>query len=90
MSVNIDPNPKRSLTQRQQVLRYLMNGGSLTPRKAWLLFGTSKLATRISELRLKDGISVIDQQYIKVRTHGGGRTHVMRYFVKKENRTPVC
>ena len=80
MNVNIDPNPKRSLTQRQQVLRYMMNGGSLTPRKAWLLFGTSKLATRIS---------VIEQSYIKVRTHGGGRTHVMRYWIKKENRTAV-
>ena len=89
MNVNIDPNPKRSLTQRQSVLRYMMNGGSLTPRKAWLLFGTSKLATRISELRLKDGISVIEQSYIKVRTHGGGRTHVMRYWIRKENRVAV-
>ena len=39
------------MTQSSQILKYLENGHSLTPRKAMVEFGVMRLAARIKDLR---------------------------------------
>ena len=42
------------MTQREQIIDYLNQFGSITPMEAFADLGITKLATRISEMR-KDG-----------------------------------
>lgn len=42
------------MTQREQIIDYLNQFGSITPMEAFADLGITKLATRISEIR-KDG-----------------------------------
>lgn len=84
MENNINPNPTRSLSQRRRIYNYLQEGNSLTPAEAISLFGTMKLATRISELRNIDGVDDIAQDFIKVQTRDGGHAYVMRYYIRPE------
>lgn len=44
------------MTQRQAILFYIKEFGSITPMQAFRDLGITKLATRISEMR-KDGMS---------------------------------
>ena len=86
MNTNINPNRKRSRSQKDRILLYLKGGGTLTPLQALDLFGTTKLATRISEL-IDDGHTEIEKQWVWVparNTHGMVR--VMRYSIAPENR----
>lgn len=82
---NVNLNSTRSLSQRRRIYNYLQSGHSLTPVEALGLFGTLKLATRISELRLLDGVDNIGQEYVKVNTVDGS-AYVMRYFIKEETK----
>lgn len=43
------------MTQREQILQYIKDFGSITPMDAFWDLGITKLATRISEMR-RDGI----------------------------------
>ena len=43
------------MTQREAILQYIKDFGSITPMEAYSDLGITKLATRISEMR-KDGI----------------------------------
>ena len=43
------------MTQKEQILLYLKNFGSITPMQAFADLGITKLATRVSEMR-RDGI----------------------------------
>ena len=79
---NNNPNPQRSLSQKEQILAYLQNGGELTPLRALDLFGTTKLATRISELINEDGHTEIQKRLVQVTTIHGGRARVMSYFIQ--------
>ncbi len=45
-------------TQYTQIIEYLNKHGSITPAEAWDTYGISKLATRISEMRLKKGMFI--------------------------------
>jgi hypothetical protein len=45
---------KIKMTQREQIIDYLHQFGSITPMEAFADLGITKLATRISEMR-KDG-----------------------------------
>ena len=44
------------MTQKQKILMYIKIYGSITPMDAIYNFGITKLSTRISEMRRKDGI----------------------------------
>ena len=44
------------MTQKELILRYLRDYGSITPIQAFRDLGITKLATRISEMRRRDGI----------------------------------
>lgn len=48
---------KNTNSQRIRILRYLLNGNSLTPLEALNLFGCFRLASRVNELR-NDGYPV--------------------------------
>jgi hypothetical protein len=43
------------MTQREEILMYIEEHGSITPMQAYSDLGITKLATRISEMR-KDGM----------------------------------
>lgn len=65
------------MTQREAILQYIKDFGSITPMEAFSDLGITKLATRISEMR-KDGMT------FKIETvHGKNRygksTHYARY-----------
>lgn len=77
--INCNPNHKRSKTQKQLILELLQSGATLTPLDAWQKVGTTKLATRISEL-ISDGHTEIQKEQVKVKT-AAGYAYVMSYFI---------
>lgn len=66
-------------TQKEAILEYLLCGLKLTPSVAWMLFGCSKLATRVSELR-QDNFP-IQKRFVKVKNRYGKDVHVMQYSI---------
>ena len=64
------------MTQSNQILRYLKNGHSLTPRKAQVEFGCMRLAARIKDLR--DDGHAIQTERVTVPTRSGD-ARVARY-----------
>lgn len=84
MATNINPNPKRTLSQRDRILAYLQEGNSLTPLQALLMFGTTKLATRVSELILEDGHVEIAKKWVEVETSDGRTARVKLYYIPKD------
>lgn len=81
---NHNPNPRRTESQRRRILAYLQKGETLTPLQAFLMFGTSKLATRVSELILEEGHTEIEKRWVTVANFDGEDTRVMQYFIPKE------
>jgi len=79
---NNNPNPNRSLSQKERILAYLQEGGNLTPLDALMKVGTMKLATRISELINEDGHTEIKKAPVSVQTSDGGTARVMCYFIE--------
>ncbi len=77
---NINPNPKRSASQKQRILELLQEGQVLTPLDGLHGVGSMKLATRISEL-INEGHTEIQKKPIVVETKGGGTARVMSYFI---------
>lgn len=77
---NNNPNPKRSLSQKARILKYLEAGNTLTPLDAWRLIGTSKLATRVSEL-IAEGHTEIQKKRVEVITADGDTARVMSYSI---------
>lgn len=77
--VNDNPNPKRSLSQKKQILQYLRYGGTLTPKEAMQKFGTMKLATRISELRGEDKWPILDR-FVEI-VEGPNKYRVKEYYM---------
>ena len=57
------------MTQSSQILKYLENGHSLTPRKAMVEFGVMRLAARIKDLR-DDGYAIKSER-VTVPTRNG-------------------
>ena len=55
------------MTQREAIIAYINEFGSITPMQAYADLGITKLATRISEMR-KDGITFkIETVHVKNR-----------------------
>jgi len=81
-NVNDNPNPEYTFSQKKAILSYLQEGGSLTPLEAEKKFGTSKLATRISELINEDGHTEIQKRKVKVLSPFGRKMKtVMMYYI---------
>ncbi len=81
---NDNPNPRRTESQRRRILAYLRKGETLTPLQAFLMFGTSKLATRVSELILEEGHTEIEKRWVTVGNFDGEDTRVRQYYIPKE------
>ena len=69
-------------TQRQLILRYIEDNGSITPMEAFAEFGITKLATRISEMR-KDGME-FKIEMIDSTNRYGKPTRYARYSFPEE------
>lgn len=65
------------MTQRQRILRYIDDFGSITPMEAFQDLGITKLATRVSEL-IRDG-ERIEKIPEAGKNRYGDNTHYMRY-----------
>lgn len=72
----------RRPTQRQRVLDYMHQFGSITQHQASLDLGVSRLASRISELK-KMGIPVVSE-FEPVKNRFGETCHVKRYSVEEK------
>ena len=83
---NHNYNKKRSASQKARILVYLNGGGTLTQLQALDLFGTTKLATRISEL-IDEGHTEIEKKWVWVPSHDGmDMIRVRMYSIAPENR----
>lgn len=70
-------------TQKQQVMEYLEQYGSMTPAEAWNKYGISKLATIVSELIHKDGVK-IEKVWDSGKNRSGVKSHFRKYIYKSE------
>jgi hypothetical protein len=65
------------MTQREAILDYINEFGSITPMEAFADLGITKLATRISEMR-KDGMK-FKIETVSVRNRYNKTVHFARY-----------
>jgi 3'-phosphoadenosine 5'-phosphosulfate sulfotransferase len=65
------------MTQREAIIDYINQFGSITPMEAFADLGITKLATRVSEMK-NDGIT-LKHESIKCKTRLGRTTHYTRY-----------
>lgn len=69
-------------TQRQMVLDYIHEFGSITPLEAIVDLGCYRLASRISELK-KMGYPVASE-FVAVKTRYGRKSRIKRYRMEEE------
>jgi hypothetical protein len=72
------------MNQRQRILAYIDQFGSISPFEAFKDLGITKLASRVSELIYQDGIS-IRKEYEQTMNRYGERVHYMRYYREVDN-----
>lgn len=65
------------MTQKQQIIKYLYDFGSITPMQAFSDLGITKLATRVSEMK-KDGVK-FKTTTIKAKNRYGKPVHFAKY-----------
>jgi hypothetical protein len=65
------------MTQREAIIDYITEFGSITPMEAFADLGITKLATRVSEMK-KDGI-VLKHEVVKGKNRYGRPMHYMKY-----------
>lgn len=70
------------LTQRQRVLNYMREFGSITPMEAFADLGVTKLATRISELINEDKVDNIVKIRMSTVNRFGEHCNYMKYSLK--------
>ena len=71
------------MTQRDAILQYIKDFGSITPMQAFADLGITKLATRISEMR-KDGLD-FKIEMVGTKNRYGKTVNFARYsFVEGE------
>ena len=70
------------MTQKDLIMKYIHDFGSITPMEAFHDLGITKLATRISELK-KDGVQ-FDIQVAKGVNRYGKATRYARYLFPAE------
>ena len=71
------------MTQREAILQYIEDFGSITPMQAFSDLGITKLATRISEMR-KDGMD-FKIETVRINNRYGKPIYFCKYsFVEGE------
>lgn len=76
--MNIDPNADNSTSQAAEVLRFLKAGGRITSMEAFTLWGITRLAARVFELRGRG--EPIESTSIPVRNRNGRMVKVDVYW----------
>lgn len=66
------------MTQKALILKYITDFGSITPMQAFADLGITKLSTRISEMRKKDGMK-FKIEAVKGKNRYGKPTRYARY-----------
>ena len=69
------------MTQREQIIEYITEFGSITPMQAFADLGITKLATRISEMR-KDGMD-FKIEMVSVKNRYGKSVSYAQYSFKE-------
>lgn len=72
------------MTQRQRILNYINENGSITPLDAFTELGITKLATRISSM-IRDGYPIQKKREKSVNRYGE-TCYYMRYSINKMNK----
>lgn len=67
----------RKMSQKEQVLAYMEEHGSITPLEAEKHIGCMRLGARIWDLR-HDGYNIVSEM-VEVETRHGGKATVARY-----------
>lgn len=70
------------MTQREAIINYITQFGSITPMEAFADLGITKLATRISEMR-KDG-QEFKIETVKSKNRYGKTVHFAKYSFPDE------
>ena len=65
------------MTQKEKILQYLKDHGTITTREAFLNLGVTRLASRIWDLR-NDGYNII-KEMIQVKNRDGETCTVAQY-----------
>ena len=76
--MNNDPNADNSTSQAAEVLRFLKAGGRVTSMEAFTLWGITRLAARVHELRNRG--EPIESTSIPVRNRNGRTVRVDVYW----------
>lgn len=71
------------MNQREQILDYLKRFETITPMQAYSDLGITKLATRISEMRRRDGVE-FNIEMIKGKNRFGRPMRYAKYSLKEE------
>lgn len=69
------------MNQRERILDYIREFGSISPMEAFGDLGITKLATQISYMRLHEGIE-FEKTFVKTKNRFGEPVHYMRYSLK--------
>ena len=69
------------MTQCERIIAYIKEFGSISPMEAFRDLGVTKLATRVSEMKM-EGIE-FEQKYEKAKNRYGESVYYMRYFLKE-------
>lgn len=72
------------MTQKEQIIKYISDFGSITPMEAYGELGITKLSTRISELRHEDGWK-FKIEMVKSKNRYGKTTRFARYSFPTES-----
>lgn len=70
------------MNQRELIVKYIRDFGSITPMDAFMDLGCTKLATRVSELK-DEGYRILDK-WEKGKNRYGKPTRWKRYRLKDE------
>ena len=70
------------MTQKEMVLQYIKDFGSITPMEAFSDLGITKLATRVSEMKSEDGIEFKTEMVHGINRYGKP-TRYARYSLVK-------
>lgn len=65
------------MTQKEKILQYLKEHGTITTREAFVNLGVTRLASRIWDLR-NDGYNII-REMISVKNRDGDKCAVAQY-----------
>ena len=66
------------MTQKERIIDYINQFGSISPMEAFMDLGITKLATQISSMIREDGMD-IQKTYEATKNRFGEPVHYMRY-----------